>query len=79
MSLEYRLYNAFLEGQFKSSEVTYDRDELKELIAEVWLGYTYEFESSLQLSVFLRGRNQEIDLPGLSDPVWGGFIISKSN
>lgn len=78
VSLKYRLYNAFLEGQFRSSEVTYDRDELEDLIAEAWLGYTYEFESRLHLSVLLRGRTQEIDLPGLSNPVWGGFIISKS-
>lgn len=78
MSLKYRFYNAFLEGQFRDSVVTYDRDDLNSLIREVWLGYTYEFEQNWQLSGFIRARNHEIDLPTVNDPVWGGFIISRS-
>lgn len=77
MSLKYRLYNALLQGQFRDSEVTFDRDELVPVLAEFWLGYTHEFAQHWQLSAFLRARSQEIDLPALSDPVWGGFIISR--
>jgi hypothetical protein len=78
MSLKYRFYNAFLEGQFRDSVVTYDRDDLDPFIKEIWLGYTHEFEQHWQLSVFIRARNNEIDLPTVNDPMWGGFIISQS-
>ena len=78
MSLKYRLYNALLQGQFRSSEVTYDSDELKQLVAEIWIGYTHEFEQSWQVSGFIRARSMEIDLDNLDDPVWGGFIFGQS-
>lgn len=77
-SVKYRLYNAILQGQFRDSEVSFDRDELNPVIVELWLGYTHEFEQQWQLSGFIRSRNNEIDLPTVDNPVWGGFIVSKS-
>ena len=76
--LKYRFYNALLQGQFRDSKVSFDRDDLNPVIIEFWLGYTHEFEQHWQLSGFIRSRNNEIDLPTVANPVWGGFIISKS-
>lgn len=78
VSVKYRFYNAILQGQFRHSDVTYQRDELVPIILEAWLGYTQDLTQQWQLSVFVRARNHEIDLPTEHDPVWGGFIISKS-
>ena len=78
LSLKYRFYNAFIQGQFRSSEVSFDSDELNPVVVEGWLGYTYKFESGLELSGFIRGRTAEIDLDQIEDPVWGGFIIGRS-
>ncbi len=77
-SVKYRFYNAFLQGQFRDSEVTYNRDELNPIIVELWLGYTHGFEQQWQLSGFIRARNNEIDLATVDSPVWGGFIINKA-
>ena len=38
ISLKLRAYNAFLEGQFKDSAVTYGSDEINHVIVEAWLG-----------------------------------------
>jgi hypothetical protein len=78
LGIKYRLYNALLQGQFRDSKVTFDKDELVQVIGELWLGYTHQFNQHWRLSAFFRARNQEIDISGLSDPMWGGFIISKS-
>jgi hypothetical protein len=78
LSLKYRIYNVFLQGQFRHSEVTYDPDQLEHLVAEAWIGYTYKFESGFEFSGFVRRRSSEINLDTLNDPVWGGFIIGRS-
>jgi len=59
-SLKYRFYNAILQGQFRDSEVTFQRSELESLIAEVWIGVTKELKNGLSTSLFLRGRTSEI-------------------
>lgn len=76
--VKYRFYNALLQGQFRDSAVTFDRDQLVPIITEAWLGYTHEFEEKWQLSGFIRARNKEIDLSNVQAPIWGGLIISRS-
>lgn len=78
VGVKYRLYNALLQGQFRDSEVTFDRDELVPIITETWLGYTHVFLQQWHLSAFIRAREKEIDLSSVQHPVWGGFIISRS-
>ncbi len=36
ISLKYRFYNVMLQGQFRSSEITYGRDELEPVIAAIY-------------------------------------------
>jgi len=79
MSVHLRAYNALLQGQFRDSIVTYDRDELNHVVGEVWVGVTSELDSGLRLSYFLRGQTSEIKFgPGSRKPVWGGIIVSRS-
>ncbi|GMR18189.1 MAG: hypothetical protein BMS9Abin33_0595 [Gammaproteobacteria bacterium] len=78
-NLRLRAYNALLQGQFRDSAVTYNRDELQYVIGELWVGVTREFASGLRLSYFVRGQTSEIkEGSGSRNPVWGGLIISHA-
>ncbi|HEX4909350.1 MAG TPA: lipid A deacylase LpxR family protein [Permianibacter sp.] len=79
VNIRARAYNAFLQGQFRDSEVTFDRDELRPVVFEAWLGYTYACENGWRYSYVLRGQSSEIEHgPGDRSVVWGGLIISHS-
>jgi len=79
VTLKARLYNVFLQGQFRDSTHTYSASELRPLIAEAWAGYTFAFESGYRVSYVLRGQTSEIKAgDGDRHLLWGGLIISKS-
>lgn len=72
-----RLYNAFLQGQFRHSEVTFSADQLNPLILEGWIGYTWAFRSGWRMSYVLRSQSSEIrNGPADRTETWGGVIIS---
>ncbi len=73
---KYVAYNGFLQGQFRDSAVSYDRDELEQGVYETWLGVTKTWSSGFGLSFFARKRTGEIKGPQSRDPFWSGFIIS---
>ena len=77
-SLKYRFYNAILQGQFRNSEVTFERSELEPIIAEAWIGVTREFKGGYSASLFLRGRSKEIRSLIGNTPAWGGIIFSRA-
>ena len=72
-----RAYNAFLQGQFRDSAVTFSRDELNIGIVEAWAGYTTSI-GSYRLSYLLRGHTSEVR-DGIADRdlLWGGLTISR--
>lgn len=78
-SLKARAYNAFLQGQFRHSEVSYSSHEVNHLLAEAWLGYTRSFGRGFQMSYVVRAHTSEVK-KGKADreAVWGGIVISKS-
>lgn len=79
ISLVGRGYNAFLQGQFRDSEVSYDADEVNHAIAEAWLGYTWAFGEGYRVSYVLRGHTSELrDGDGDRDVLWGGLVFSRS-
>lgn len=41
LALKARAYNAFLQGQFRDSAVSYDHHQLNPLLVEAWAGYTF--------------------------------------
>lgn len=77
-NLKYRLYNAILQGQFRDSAVAFDYDQLNPVIAEAWAGFLSEVGAGYRFGMFLRGRTAEIDKNISRNPVWGGFLISRS-
>ena len=73
-----RAYNAFLQGQFRDSDVSYDSDQVNHGIAEAWLGYTWAFSDGDRLSYVLRGHTSELkDGVGDRNVLWGGLVFAK--
>jgi hypothetical protein len=77
-SISYRLYNAFLQGQFRDSAVSFNRSDLQDWVAEAWLGVSIELSNRVRVSTFFRAKTPEIDRFDASVPVWGGIAISQA-
>lgn len=72
-----RAYNAFLQGQFRESDVTFSRDELRPVILEGWLGYTLATSRGWRVSYVLRVQSPEVrDGPADRAQTWGGVVLS---
>jgi hypothetical protein len=55
-----RLYDAFLQGQFRHGDVTFPSDELEHVLLEGWLGVAFQLKSGLELSYTIRRQSREI-------------------
>ncbi|WP_078042192.1 lipid A deacylase LpxR family protein [Cellvibrio sp. PSBB023] len=78
-AIKARAYNAFLQGQFRDSAVTYQQHELRPLLIEAWAGYTFAFKQGYRISYVLRGHSSEIKHgAGDRNLLWGGIIIARS-
>jgi len=79
VAVKARAYNAFLQGQFRDSAVSYDHNQLNPLLVEAWAGYTFAFKQGYRVSYVLRGHSSEIkDGAGDRNLLWGGIIIARS-
>ncbi len=79
IAVKARAYNAFLQGQFRDSAVTYDHNQLNPLLIEAWAGYTFAFKQGYRISYVLRGHSSEIkEGAGDRNLLWGGIIIARS-
>ncbi len=79
IALKARAYNVFLQGQFRESSISYNRDELNHIILEAWLGYTHGFKNGYFVSYGLRGHTSELKQgPADRSVVWGGVSLSRS-
>ena len=54
------LYNAFLQGQFRHSDVTFSSDELERVLMEGWVGVAFQLKGGLELSYTIRRQSREI-------------------
>lgn len=78
-ALKLRAYNAFIEGQFRDSAVTYNRSQLNSALVEGWLGYTVAFPNGVRLSYVMRGHTSEVrDGVGARNLLWGSLIVAKA-
>lgn len=78
-SLKARAYNAFMQGQFKDSEVTYHSDELNHGIVEAWVGYTIALDDGYSFTYSIRGHTSELKQgTGDRNVIWGGLLVTKS-
>lgn len=79
IAVKARAYNVFLQGQFRSSPVSYENDDLNHLIVEAWAGYTRSFREGYYLSYGLRGHTSEVSRgDGNRQVIWGGVTIGKN-
>ncbi len=79
VALKVRAYNAFLQGQFRHSDHRLSGDEVNDLLAEAWAGYTLGFANNFKLSYVLRAQTSEIKSgEGDRTMVWGGLVISQA-
>lgn len=79
VAVKARAYNAFLQGQFRDSAVSYDHNQLNPLLVEAWAGYTFAFKQGYRISYVLRGHSSEIKSgAGDRNLLWGGIIIARS-
>lgn len=72
-----RLYNAFLQGQFRHSDVTFSSDELNHVLLEGWVGVAFRFKSGLELSYTIRRQSREIEHgTGARAFTWGSLSFT---
>src|SRR5690606_15678944 len=77
-AIKARAYNTFLQGQFRTSEVTYEHHQLRPILLEAWAGYTFAFKQGYRISYVLRGHSSEIKQgAGDRNLLWGGIIIAR--
>jgi hypothetical protein len=74
-----RAYNAFLQGQFRDSEVRYTSAEVQPLLAEAWIGLVTQILDQTQLSYALHYQTAELrDGPASRDTLWGAVQLTHS-
>lgn len=79
IAVKARLYNAFLQGQFKQSEHVLSRDEVRPLLVEAWAGYTLTLGRDFKFSYVIRGQSSEIRSgEGDRHLLWGGLVLSQT-
>jgi hypothetical protein len=72
-----RAYNAFLQGQFRHSDVRYSANEVEPLVAEAWFGVTSQVIGQTQLSYTINYQTAEVRHgQAARDYLWGAVQIS---
>jgi hypothetical protein len=73
-----RGYNAFLQGQFRESEITVPRSRIEPLIGEAWLGVTWQISKACRLSYVARYQTPEVENGrGGRRLLWAGLQITN--
>jgi hypothetical protein len=73
-----RLYNAFLEGQFRHSDVTFAPHELNPMLVDLWVGATTMLANGVSISYTIRHQTQEIATGrGARSFSWGSIGIAQ--
>lgn len=74
-----RAYNAFLQGQFRHSEVRYTSNDIEPLIGEAWIGVVTQILDQTQLSYALHYQTAELrDGPASRDALWGAVQLTHA-
>ena len=74
-----RAYNAFLQGQFRDSEVHYTANEIEPVVAEAWIGFVTQLLEQTQLSYALHYQTAELRHgPAARDSLWGAVQLTHA-
>lgn len=78
VKLRGRLYNSFIQGQFRDSDVAYSSSDVDHVLFETWLGVDVVFRNNLALSYVLRRQTAEIETGrGARAFTWADLSIAK--
>ncbi len=78
VKLRGRLYNAFLQGQFRHSDVAYRSAETEHVLGEVWLGVDVFLDDRLRLSYVIRRQSKELAVGADAHAfTWAGLTVSR--
>lgn len=79
VKLRARLYNSFLQGQFRHSDVAYSSSDLEHVLYEAWIGADVALKNNLTISYVLRRQTKEPkagrDAHGFT---WAALRISRA-
>jgi len=74
-----RAYNAFLQGQFRHSDVRYSFAEIEPIVAEAWIGVMTQLFPNTELSYALHYQTAELrDGDAARATYWGGVQLAHS-
>ena len=74
-----RAYNAFLQGQFRHSDLRYSTESLNQVLGEAWAGVEFRTAAGLELRYLARWQSPELHSGvGSRTIVWGSFEVAKS-
>lgn len=77
--LKARAYNAFLQGQFRHSDVRYSASEVEPLIMHAWLGLVTQIFEQTHLSYTLNYQTAEVrEGKAARDSLWAAVHLSHS-
>ncbi|MCC6303497.1 MAG: lipid A deacylase LpxR family protein [Gammaproteobacteria bacterium] len=73
-----RVYNAFLQGQFRDSIHEISSDDIEHAVGEAWIGATWQVTERHRLSYAIRYQTPELKHgQGDRNLIWGGIILSR--
>lgn len=74
-----RAYNAYLQGQFRHSDLTYGEGDLNQLLGEAWAGLELRTSSGWSVEYLARWQSPELRAgPGSRSIVWGSIEVSRA-
>lgn len=77
--LKARAYNAFLQGQFRYSDLTYGEGDLNPVLGEAWAGVEFRNSSGWAIQYLARWQSAELRTGiGSRSFLWGSVEIAKS-
>ena len=77
--LKARAYNAFLQGQFRHSDLTYGEGDLNPVLGEAWAGVEFRNASGWAIQYTARWQSAELRSGiGSRSFLWGSVEIAKS-
>jgi hypothetical protein len=78
LALEVRVYNTFLQGQARHSDVTFASGELNHVLIQAWFGLSTELTNGLEISYTLRWSSPEIAAgAGSRSFSWGSLSFAR--
>ena len=74
-----RLYDAFLQGQFRSSDVAYAAADVEHLLGDAWIGDDVALRNGLRIDYIVRRRTRELAAGrGARSFTWAGLSMTRN-